>query len=144
MPSVNGGEGRLPGATTKLTNPVPLYVPLPAPKPVVVQVPPPVTSCGPPGLERKVPLPVSVIMLAHEEAAHADASPPGKVVVTGGGPERWMMSHRYRWLDESAPAPLDANPAPPDATKATALMTAATSPIRMSRAAFMFCSSVEA
>src|SRR5260370_22305340 len=93
-PSVIGGEGRVPGATTKLTNPVTLYVPLPAPKPVVVQVPPPVTSCGPPGLARKVPLPVSVITLAHEEAAHAGASPPGKVVVTGGRAERWMMSHR--------------------------------------------------
>src|SRR5439155_16387960 len=104
-PSVNGGEGRLPGASTKLTNPVTSYVPLPAPKPVVVHVPPPVTSCARPGLERKVPLPVSVIMLAHEDAAHADAFPPGNVVVGGGSVERWMMSHWYRWLDEPPEAP---------------------------------------
>src|SRR5439155_11730633 len=83
-PSVNGGEGRLPGASTKLTNPVTLYVPLPAPKPTAVHVPPPVTSCGRPGLERNVPLPVNVIMFAHEDAAQADADPPDKVVVGGG------------------------------------------------------------
>src|SRR5690349_20726492 len=44
-------------------------------------------------------------MLAHEGAAHADAIPPGNVVVGGGRVERWMMSHRYTWLDELPEAP---------------------------------------
>src|SRR5436309_15358560 len=97
-PSVNGGEGRLPGASTKLTNPVTSYVPLPAPKPVVVHVPPPVTRCGRPGLERKVPLPVSVIMLSHEDAAHADAFPPAKVVAGGGRLRGGRSPPWSRWL----------------------------------------------
>jgi hypothetical protein len=87
-----------PGASTKLTNPDTLYLPLPARKPVLVQVPPPVTSWGRPGFERNVPVPVSVIMLSHDDAAQADAFPPGSVVVFGGGPERWMMSQRIRAL----------------------------------------------
>ena len=44
-------------------------------------------------------------MLSHEDAAHADAFPPGNVVAGGGRFERWMMSHWYRWSDAPAPAP---------------------------------------
>jgi hypothetical protein len=68
-------------------------------------------------------------MLSHEEAAQADAWPPGKVVVNGGGPERWMMSHRYRWLDEPALAPAGTS-------RAAAQVIAAASPTGMSLAAF--------
>src|SRR5215475_3091806 len=120
---MNGGEGRVPGATSKLTNPVTVYVP------------PPVTSCGLPGLARKVPLPVIVIMLAHEEAAQADAWPPGKVVMGWVRPEMWMMSHRYCWLDEPALAPAGTS-------RAAAQVIAAASPIGMSLAAFIACSSL--
>src|SRR5262249_58574036 len=81
-------------------------------------------------LARKVPLPVSVIMLAQEEAAQADACPPGSVVVTGGGPDRWMMSHRYRWLAEPALAPAGTS-------TAAAQVIAAASPTGMNRAAFI-------
>src|SRR5215831_2607216 len=132
---MNGGEGRVPGATLKLTNPVTVYVPLPAPNPVVVQVPPPVTSCGLPGLSRKVPLPVSVIMLVHEVAVQADALPPGKVVMGWVRPEMWMMSHRYWWLDEPALAPAGTS-------RAAAQVIAAANPIGMSLAAFIACSSL--
>src|SRR6516165_5931301 len=132
---MNGGEGRVPGATSKLTNPVTVYVPLPAPNPVVVQVPPPVTSCGLPGLSRKVPLPVSVIMLVHEVAVQADALPPGKVVMGWVRPEMWMMSHRYWWLDEPALAPAGTS-------RAAAQVIAAASPTGMSLAAFIACSSL--
>ena len=86
-------------------------------------------------MERKVPRPVSVIMLSHVEAAHADASPHGKVVVTGGGPDRWMMSHRYRWLDEPALAPAGTS-------RAAAQVIAAANPIGMSLAAFIAFSSL--
>src|SRR5215475_10971394 len=64
-------------------------------------------------------------MLAHEEAAQADAMPPGKVVVTGGGPDRWMAEPAL---------------APAGTSRAAAQASAAASQIRMSLAAFIACS----
>src|SRR5215475_4447206 len=64
-------------------------------------------------------------MLAHEEAAQADAMPPGKVVVTGGGPDRWMAEPAL---------------APAGTSRAAAQASAAASQIGMSLAAFIACS----
>src|SRR3989441_4877172 len=60
----------------------------------VVQLPPPVTSCGFPGFERNVPVPVSVIF--ELSLAKADATPPAETVPV---PKlTLMMSHRMWWL----------------------------------------------
>src|SRR5260370_36849755 len=73
--------GNVPSARVKLTNPVTSYVqrPLETPKESKVsQVPPPVTSCGLPEFERKVPEPVSVIF--DPSLALAESCPPAGTV----------------------------------------------------------------
>src|SRR5712692_2833303 len=61
----------------------------------VCQVPPPVTSCGFPGLERYVPDPVSVIF-ERSRLARAAATPPAETVPVPKS--TLMMSHRMWWL----------------------------------------------
>jgi hypothetical protein len=79
---VSFGSGGVPGASTKLTNLETRYVPLPVTvvpsEAKVVHVPPPVTFCGLPGFERKVPAPVRVIFVL--SFARADAFPPAETV----------------------------------------------------------------
>src|SRR5205807_3716004 len=81
------------------------------PEAEVVQLPPPVTSCGFPGFERNVPVPVSVIF--EFSLAKADATPPAETVPV---PKLTLMrSHRMWWLLAEAlkfgesPAGLDAS-----------------------------------
>src|SRR5437870_7744366 len=72
---------------------MPLPVDAP-PTPNVSHVPPPVTSCGFPGLERNVPDPVRVIL--ELSLARAEATPPAEAVPVPKS--TLMMSHRMWWL----------------------------------------------
>src|SRR2546422_1506106 len=104
-----------PGARVNLTRRFIVWVPLPAPPPLaskVCHVPPPVTCCEFPGLERYVPDPVSVIF-ERSRLARAEATPPAETVPV---PKlTLMMSHRMWWLLAEAlkfgesPADLDAS-----------------------------------
>src|SRR3989442_5077248 len=64
----------------------------------MVQLPPPVTSCGFPGFERNVPVLVSVIF--ELSLPRADATPPAETVPVLK--LTLMMSHRMWWLPAEA------------------------------------------